>query len=139
MHFAGPIPYKNITQNVYMLVTVDRLSRFPHAETVHNCDTETANGDLGIYCNIHGIPRSIRCDQAQAFKAKYFEIFCKNRNIELIFALARDHPRTHLLIADDKKLLRRTVASWSNNLVLNLILFKVKGSYIQPTGAFSNR
>ena len=42
MDFAGPIPYKNSTQNNYILVTDDRLTRFPHAETFHNCDTETA-------------------------------------------------------------------------------------------------
>ena len=40
--FAGPMPYKNSTQNHYILVTVDRLSRFPHAETFKNCDTNTA-------------------------------------------------------------------------------------------------
>ena len=75
MDFAGPIPYKNNTQSNYILVTVDRLSRFPHAETLHNCDTETAIGYLEKYCKLHGFPRSIRCDQDQAFKAKEFEIF----------------------------------------------------------------
>ena len=39
MDFAGPIPFKNNTQNKYILVTVHRLSRFPHAETFNNCDT----------------------------------------------------------------------------------------------------
>ena len=81
MDFAGPIPYKENTQNKYILVTVDRLSRYPHAETFHNCDTETAIDYLERYCKQHGIPQSIRCDQAQAFKAKEFEIFCKNKNI----------------------------------------------------------
>ena len=75
MDFAGPIPYKNNTQNNYILVTDDRLSRFPHAETFRKCDTETAIEYLEKYCKIHGIPRSIRCDQAQAFKAKKIEIF----------------------------------------------------------------
>ena len=80
MDFAGPIPYKNSTQNNYILVPVDRLSRFPHAETFHNCDTETAIDYLEKYCKLHGIPRSIRCDQAQAFKAKEFDIFCKKKH-----------------------------------------------------------
>ena len=39
MHLAGPIPCKNNTKNNYNLETVDRLSRFPHAETFHNCNT----------------------------------------------------------------------------------------------------
>ena len=42
MDFAGPIPFKENTQNNYILVTVDRLSRYPHAETFFNCDIETA-------------------------------------------------------------------------------------------------
>ena len=97
MDFAGPIPYKNTTQNNHILVTVDRLSRYPNAELFHNCDTETAIDYLERYCKIHGIPRSIRCDQAQAFKAKEFEIFCKNRNIKLILAPAGDHRGTGMV------------------------------------------
>ena len=42
MDFAGPIPYKNNAQNNYILATVDRLSRYPHAEIFNNCDTNTA-------------------------------------------------------------------------------------------------
>ena len=91
MDFAGPIPYKNSTKNHYILVTVDRLPRYPHAETFNNCDTNTVIEYLESYCKLHWIPRSIRCDQAQAFKAKEFDIFCKNEIIKLILAPAGDH------------------------------------------------
>ena len=97
MDFAGPIPFKENTQNNYILITVDRLSRYPHAETFHNCDTETALDYLERYCKQHGIPRSIRCDQAQAFKAKEVEILCKNKNIKLILAPAGDHRGTGMV------------------------------------------
>ena len=30
--FGGPIPFKNNVQLIYIPVTVDRLSRYPHAE-----------------------------------------------------------------------------------------------------------
>ena len=50
LDFAGPIPFKENTQNNYILVTVDRLSRYPYAETFHNCDTETAIDYLERYC-----------------------------------------------------------------------------------------
>ena len=49
MDFAGPIPFKENNLNNYILVTVDRLSRYPHAETFHNCDTETALDYLERY------------------------------------------------------------------------------------------
>ena len=54
MDFAGPIPYKENTQNNFILVTVDRLSRYPHAETFQNCHTETAIDYLERYCKQHG-------------------------------------------------------------------------------------
>ena len=43
------------------------------------------------------MPRSIKCDQAKAFKAKEFEIFWKNRNIKLILATACDHRGTGMV------------------------------------------
>ena len=39
----------------------------------------------------HGVPRNIRCDQAQRFRAKKFMIYCKSKNIKLIFAPVDDH------------------------------------------------
>ena len=38
-----------------------------------------------------GVPRNIRCDQAQGFRAKKFRIYCKSNNIKLIFAPVDDH------------------------------------------------
>ena len=38
--------------------------------------------------------RSSRCDQAQAFKAREFELYCKDKNIKLILAPAGDHRLT---------------------------------------------
>ena len=98
MYFTGPIPYKNKTQNNYRLVTVDKLSRYLHAETFHNCDSETAIDYLEKYCKIRCILRPIWCDQAQAFKAKEFEIFCKIRNIYLVLAPAGDHRGTGMVV-----------------------------------------
>ena len=97
MDFAGPIPFKDNTLSNYILVTVDRLSRYPHAEVFNNCDTKTAIEYLDSYCKVHGIPRSIRCDQAQAFKAREFELYCKNKNIKLILAPAGDHRGTGMV------------------------------------------
>ena len=87
LDFAGPISYRNSTQNHYILVTVIRLSRFPHAKLFNNCDTNTAIEYLESYCKLHGIPLSIRCDQAPAFKAKDYDIFCKR--IYKIFTCTR--------------------------------------------------
>ena len=76
MDFAGPIPFTNNTRSKYILVTVDRRSSYPLAESFNSCDTKTAIDYLDSYCKVHGIPRSIHCDQAQAFKAIEFEMYC---------------------------------------------------------------
>ena len=39
----------------------------------------------------HGVPRNIRCDQAQGFRAKIFLLYCKNNHIKLKFAPVDDH------------------------------------------------
>ena len=88
--FAGPIPDEQ-NNDSYILASVDRFSRYPHAIVYHNCDTDTAKKYLEKYIKFHGIPRNIRCDQAQAFKSKQFEFFCNNDNIKLILAPAEDH------------------------------------------------
>ena len=38
--FAGPIPFKDNALFNYLLVTVDTLSRYPHAEVFNNCDSK---------------------------------------------------------------------------------------------------
>ena len=152
MDFAGPIPYKENTQNNYILVTVDRLSRYPHAETFHNCDTETAIDYLKRFCKQHGIPRSIRCDQAQAFKAKEFEIFCKNKNIKLILAPAGDHRGTGMVERLIQTIKRRVAVldidpEWSNetlssrlaNIIENIRLIPNRTTKTTPFEAHFGR
>ena len=91
MDFASPLSFREHKDDYYILVTVARLTRYPHAKVYKNCDTEVALKYIEEYCNFHGIPRSVRCDQAQAFKAREFEVYCKNKNIKLILAPAGDH------------------------------------------------
>ena len=74
MDFAGPLTFREHKDDYYLLVTVDCLTRYPHARLYKNCDMETALKYLQENCNFHGIPRSIKCDQAQAFKAREFKV-----------------------------------------------------------------
>ena len=97
MDFAGPIPFRNHVDNYYILVTVDRYSRFPTAQVYKYCDTSTAIEYLEEYCKLHGIPRSLRGDQAQAFKSRDFNVHCKDNNIKLILAPAGDHRATGMV------------------------------------------
>ena len=62
MDLAGLMPFRNHTDNYYILVSVDRYSRCPTALAYKNCDASTAIKYLEEYCKFHGIPRSLRCD-----------------------------------------------------------------------------
>ena len=93
--FTGPS--QENSKESYILVSVIKFSRYPHAKAYHNCDTETAIEYLKSYMTFHGIPRTLRCDQAQVIKSKNFEVFCKDNNIKLILALAGDHRGTGLV------------------------------------------
>ena len=96
LDFAGPITDEQYKES-YILASVDRYSRYLHAKVYHNCDAETAISYLNQYIKFHGIPKNIRCDQAQAFKSRQFEIFCKNNNIKLILAPVGDHRATGMI------------------------------------------
>ena len=69
--FAGPIMDEQ-QKDSYILASVGKFSRIPHAKVYHNCDTDTAKAYLEKYLKFHGLPRNIRCDQAQAFKSRNF-------------------------------------------------------------------
>ena len=79
LDFAGSITDEQ-QKDSHILASVDRFSRYPHAKVYNNCDTDTAIEYLEKYIQFHDIPRNIRCDQAQAFKSRQFEIFCNNHN-----------------------------------------------------------
>ena len=54
LDFTGPIPFREHKQNYYILVSVDRLTRFPHAQVVMDCDTETTLNYLSEHCQFLG-------------------------------------------------------------------------------------
>ena len=92
LDFAGPIvDTKSPNNEHYILAAVDRFSRYPSAVVHTNCDIQTAIEFLNQYCTFHDIPRSIRCDQAQALKSRAFEIYCREKNTKLIFSPTHDH------------------------------------------------
>ena len=69
--FAGPLPDEN-NKEVYILVGVDRFSRFPSAKVLANNKADTIINFMQTHTVNHGVPRNIRCDQAQGFRAKHF-------------------------------------------------------------------
>ena len=76
---------------VYFLAAIDRFSKYPT-----ECIYEKANGPnvlkfLDLYIEVHGVPRSIRLDQAKCLVGNQVKTFCARNNIQIIEAPVNDH------------------------------------------------
>ena len=90
LDFAGPLPDK-LNRDAYILIAIDKWSKFPTAEVATNTTPDIAVKLMQRYISNNGVPRKIRCDQAQTFRDKKFQLFCQTNNIKLLFAPADDH------------------------------------------------
>ena len=80
LDFGGPIlSEKGIEQ--YFITSIDRYSKHPTAEIVNNASGPNVIKFLNNYIYQHGVPRTIRLDQARCFTGKKFETFCTEINI----------------------------------------------------------
>ena len=69
LDFAGPLP-DQLNKDAYLLVAVDKCSKFPTAKVVSNTTADVALKFMQRYISNNGVPRRLRCDQAQMFRAK---------------------------------------------------------------------
>ena len=102
-----------------------------------DCDIQTTLIHLEEHCRFHGIPRSIKCDQAPAFEARALKIFGKNKNTKKILALVGDHRATCIVKRLIQALKRRITVTeyesywWSSDLAT--IVAKVITSQLPNT------
>ena len=86
LDFAGPI--KSETRgDVYILVAIDRFSKWPTAHICKSADTRTVKKFLTKYFTDNGIPRVIRTDNGSCFKSIEFKQFCKDKILNVYGAL----------------------------------------------------
>ena len=71
LDFAGPLS-NELNKDTYILVAIDKWSKFPTAKVVSNTTADIAIKFMQRYISYNGVPRRIRCDQAQTFSAKNF-------------------------------------------------------------------
>ena len=90
LDFAGDLP-DELNREAYILVAVDKRSKYPTAKVVSNTTADIAIKFMQRYNSNNGVPRRLRCDQAQTFRAKKFQLFCNSNNIKLLFAPVDDH------------------------------------------------
>ena len=88
--FAGPLP-DELSRDAYILVAIDKWSKFPTAKIVSNTTVDIAIDFMQRYIFNNWVPRRLRCDQAQTFRAKKFHLFCNTNNIKVLFTSVDDH------------------------------------------------
>ena len=82
LDFIGPIRFKH--RRFYILLSIDRYSRWPAASICEAPTGKTAKNFLKQYITLNGLPQTIRTDKGTAFTGKEFREICKSLNIKLI-------------------------------------------------------
>ena len=88
--FGGPI-VDGKGREIYFLACIDRFSKFPSLKLYNNANATNVEHFLNKYMSIHGVPRSIRMNQARCQKGNIIRDLCNRNNNKIIFAPANDH------------------------------------------------
>ena len=116
LDFAGPIKSKT-RGNVYVLVAVDRFSKWPTAQICKNTDSRTVLKFLTKYCSDNGTLRSKRTDNGTCFNRNEFKEFCNRENIKRI----RCTPNIHTGSGQVERTLRTIESLMRANMADGLI------------------
>ena len=100
LDFIGPIRFKH--RRFYILISIDRYSRWPAACICEAPTSKTAKIFLEQYILLDGIAQAIRKDKGTAFTARDFRQMCKNLNIKLICGTPYIHTATRLVKREEK-------------------------------------
>ena len=90
LDFAGPLD-RSWGNAKYLLLCIDRFSKFPSAKVVNNTSTSSILIFMRDYCHLRGFPKSIRADHGSCFTSLDFRNFCEKNNINLILCTVGDH------------------------------------------------
>ena len=110
LDFIGPIRFKQ--RRFYILLSIDRYSRWPAACICEAPTGKTAKNFLEQYITLNGLPQTIRTDKGTAFTGKEFREICKSLNIKLIYGTPYIHTPTGLV--------ERGITTLKENLRTNL-------------------
>ena len=110
LDFIGPITENN--RRFYILLSIDRFSKWPASSYWTSTDGETAVRFLEQYIRMNGIPKTIRTDKATAFTGRLFREFCTRHNLKLKYGTPYTHTPTGLV--------ERGVRTQKENLLTNI-------------------
>ena len=108
LDFWGPINYLKEYKK-YLLVAVDRFSRWPSAIVCISNRSDKIVKFLKAYIIAHGVPRQIRVDQGTNFMSKEVQTFCHGEGFEIFTSPVNDHRATGCV--------ERTIGSIKNSVL----------------------
>ena len=76
---------------MYFLAAIDRFCKYLTAYIYDKANGPNVLKFLDMYFEIHGIPRSMRLDQAKCLVGNQVKTFCNKNNIDIIEATVNDH------------------------------------------------
>ena len=88
--FGGPI-INDKDKDIYLLTCIDRYSKYPTVRIFDNANGLNVVKFLRDYAYTHGIPRTIRLDQAICLVGKQVTNCCNENNINILDAPVGDH------------------------------------------------
>ena len=110
LDFIGPITEEN--RRLYILLNMDRYSKWLAASLCKSTDGKTAVNFLQQFIQLNGIPKTIRTDKASAFTGHCFREFCKKNYISSVYGTPYIHTPTGLV--------KRGVRTLKGNLLTNM-------------------
>ena len=112
LEFTGNLHNRKLSSTPYILVAVDKNSRWPVTKICKNTNHETVITFLKEDIIIYGVPKEINSEKGGAFISKEYKEFCKAQNIKYIYGTANLHTGTGLV--------ERTIQSLENLILTNL-------------------
>ena len=81
LDFKGPLP-----GGKYLLVVIDRYSRYPEVEIITSTNAKTVIRKLNKIFSAHGIPEIILTDNGPPFHSKEFKMYLEQNNVSHQFS-----------------------------------------------------
>ncbi|OMJ11754.1 Retrovirus-related Pol polyprotein from transposon [Smittium culicis] len=128
--FAGPFPATE-SENKYILVITDLLTRWVDAVAVPNTTAETTADTLEKrLTTLHGSPQKLLNDNGSAFTNQLMNIFCKNYGIKQVFT-SPYHPETNGMTERFNRTLKAMIkayttedqSKWDEHLEMHLYVY----------------
>ena len=110
--FTGNLNSKHLNSSPFILVAVDKNSRWPVAKICKNTNHDTVITFLREYTNVYGVPEKIKSDRGSTFISKEYKNFCNEQNIIRKYGTPNLHTGTGLV--------ERTIQSLKNLIKANL-------------------